>query len=1084
MARIRWVCLLIVIVGAASAHAESNTSCDPWAAKMDSVQGSVEARHANTGDWIAVKLNDVFCAGDTIRVGAKSRAGVILSNDTLLRLDENSVITLAELAPKAPSLLDLLKGIAHFISRVPRSLKVQTPFVNAAIEGTEFVVAVSDADTRVTVFEGKVLTQNEQGEVRITPGETSVTGKGEAPHKVLLAKPRDVVQWALYFPPVFANAQGNIQQAQQLLAVGRVDAARKLLVNETGPQAQALQSIIAVVNNETGIALKLAQESVAGAPDLAASHIALSYAWQAQLDLVKALASAQQATKLEPENALAWARLAELQLSTGKLDQALHSANAATRLNPELSRTQSILGYAYLVRIDIEHAMQAFSKAIQLDQADPLPRLGLGLAKIRRSDLAAGRREIEIAASLDPNNAIIRSYLGKAYYEEKRPPLDADQFAMAKQLDPNDPTPYYYDAIRKQTENNPVGALADLNKSIALNDNRAVYRSSLQLDQDAAARQASIASIYRDLKFDDLAQIEAYDSLNTDFSNASAHRFLAESLNNRERHEIARASEALQSLLLSPIALNPVPPSMSETNPGTLPNAGPSQAGFNEYNNLFVRDNSAWRINGIVGNEKTSGDEIVYSQLFDNTVMSVGQYHYQTDGFRANNDFKQNIFNLFVHGAITPNQSLQFEFKNNEKDFGDRRLNFDPADFSDNRRETRKEDSYRLGYHARLSPQSHLLASAIYQETEFARNESTQASPIGPLIYTSSQASTYNTHSGELQYLLNKQHYQLLLGVGDYHEEQAKNDLLTIINGGIPVAVIPTVGNITTTHSNGYLYNYFNFDSLAITLGISNDKLDDPDFHFNHGNGKFGLQWHISKKLNFRAAAFRTLKRSLTSNQTIEPTQVAGFNQFYDDILGADASNYGLGLDATITTNLFTGFEFLHRDLNIPISSGSTVRIEKQKEYLDRLYVNWLINPHFSLSARYSYEEYKRELQATGSINIPSKVITQSVPLNLTYYTGKQFFTGLTATYVNQRVAQPLSVGPTVIEQTYDDFWIFDYQLGYRLPRRLGVLSLQINNLADTAFNFQDTNFRTGLEKSPRFSHERTYLLKLNLNLD
>jgi Flp pilus assembly protein TadD len=97
--------------------------------------------------------------------------------------------------------------------------------------------------------------------------------------------------------------------------------------------------------------------------------------------------------------------------------------------------------------------------------------LGLGLAKIRESGLHEGSREIEIAASLDPNNALVRSYLGKAYFEEKRAGLDEREYQTAKQLDPNDPTPWFYDAIAKQTTNRPVEALRDLQTAIALNDN-------------------------------------------------------------------------------------------------------------------------------------------------------------------------------------------------------------------------------------------------------------------------------------------------------------------------------------------------------------------------------------------------------------------------------------------------------------------------------------------------------------------------------------------------------------------------------------------------------------------------------------
>ena len=87
-----------------------------------------------------------------------------------------------------------------------------------------------------------------------------------------------------------------------------------------------------------------------------------------------------------------------------------------------------------------------------------------------------------MAVGLDSTNSLLRSYLGKAYFEEKRDPLDARQFALAKQLDPLDPTPYLYDAIRLQSINRPVEAMLSMEKSIDLNDNRAVYRSNLLLD--------------------------------------------------------------------------------------------------------------------------------------------------------------------------------------------------------------------------------------------------------------------------------------------------------------------------------------------------------------------------------------------------------------------------------------------------------------------------------------------------------------------------------------------------------------------------------------------------------------------------
>jgi tetratricopeptide (TPR) repeat protein len=119
----------------------------------------------------------------------------------------------------------------------------------------------------------------------------------------------------------------------------------------------------------------------------------------------------REAVERNPDDALAWARLAELEQMFGELDAAQEAAEQAVALAPELARTQMVLGFAALTRIDIDQAKAAFERAIVLDSANPLPRLGLGLAKIRQSDLEEGRQEIEVAAALDPNDALIRSYL-------------------------------------------------------------------------------------------------------------------------------------------------------------------------------------------------------------------------------------------------------------------------------------------------------------------------------------------------------------------------------------------------------------------------------------------------------------------------------------------------------------------------------------------------------------------------------------------------------------------------------------------------------------------------------------------------
>ncbi len=214
-------------------------------------------------------------------------------------------------------------------------------------------------------------------------------------------------------------------RAGLLLLVGRADEAEPdietaLRENQNNTDALSLKAIIAIVRNDKTKALELANQAVNIDDKSATARIALSYALQANFKIEEALKEARQATERDQTNALAWARVAELELSIPNYDKSKEAAERAVKLNPNLARTQSVLGFANLTRIDTKAAKESFNKAIELDQADPLPRLGLGLATIREGNFAEGREEIEIAASLDPNNSFIRSYLGKAYYEEKR----------------------------------------------------------------------------------------------------------------------------------------------------------------------------------------------------------------------------------------------------------------------------------------------------------------------------------------------------------------------------------------------------------------------------------------------------------------------------------------------------------------------------------------------------------------------------------------------------------------------------------------------------------------------------------------
>jgi tetratricopeptide (TPR) repeat protein len=1098
---------------------------------MVSVQGNVEVRRAGQTQTQPARLNETYCPGDRIQVGDKSRADIALVNQPVLRLDQNTLITLEGLKGERASLIDMARGAIHFFSRLPRNLEVNTAFVNAGVEGTEGLIQVESDRTLITIFDGRVLAANPAGSLAITSGQSAVAVKGQAPVLRTVVRPRDAVQWALYYPPTVyfrpedfrgtqpwegqvrnsleAYTKGDYQRAfdalkgappdindprffayraSLLLGVGRIDEAgpdleRALKLNPNYGDALALQSIVAVVQNDKDRALNIAQKAVTADPKSASALIALSYAQQANFDLEGARNSLERAVQVDPNNALAWARLAEIHMSFAELDKALEAAQKAVSLNPNLSRTQMVLGFAHLVRVDTNEAKAAFEKAIALDQADSLSRLGLGLSKIRESNFEEGRKDIEVAASLDPNNSIVRSYLGKAYYEEKRSDVAEREYATAKELDPKDPTPYFYDAIQKQTTNRPVEALQDMQTAIELNDNRAVYRSRLQLDSDLAARSASLARIYSDLGFQQLALVEGWKSVNTDPSNFSAHRFLADSYAVLPRHEIARVSELLQSQLLQPLNMTPIQPHLAESNLFLISASGPGALSFNEFNPIFNRNGLTFQTTGLAGENKTYSGEGVLSGIYKNFGFSFGGFHFKTDGWRTNADQKDSIGNAFLQLELSPKTSVQAEYRHRDFDSGDLKLNFFPNDFSRFFEDSVTTNTYRLGLRHAQSPSSIFLGSFIFQQ----RDQSGHDQPT-PIASINVERKDHTGLSSEIQHLFRSLYVNLTSGFG-FFTVKGDEDINLQLNlppppfGPGPLTIRDSI-NKDAKHFNVYLYSHISpLKNLTFTLGGSGDFYDprsSSEEKTNQFNPKVGVVWNPLPSTTLRAAAFRVLRRTLITNQTLEPTQVAGFNQFFDDndINGVRSWRYGGAIDQKFSLNLYGGVEYSRRDLSVPFEDLTVTPTEIKRadwhEQQSRAYLFWTPHPWLALRAAYQYEQFKRDEEFSIFLK---RVATHSVPLGVNFIHPSGFSASLQATYYHQN-GKIFPQGADAFVSGTSDFWLVDAGLNYRLPKRYGLITVGVKNVADKKFRYQETDF-----KNPNIQPSRMAFLRVTLAL-
>ena len=1130
-------------------NAYAAESCHPSLAQVVSVRGNVNLRYANQKIWQPAVMDTALCPDDMMQVLAHSNARLRLINESMLSLDQNTTIIVpdADADQDGAVLIDLFKGNIHITSRTPRSFKLRTRFGDATIKGTEFLVRVDEDSTQFIIFEGQVSVSNNLGNLMLTDDEAAEVRKNEVPQKIAMISPVDAVQWALYYPTIIDAAQLNEQflseaarpqlqepvthyqqgrffealvkleevpqqartapflifYASLLLIHARVDEAQiaieqALRLKPGSSAAYALQAIIAVVKNDKNQALNLANRAVELNPMSATAKLALSYAQQAHFEIEQTLASVQEAVQIDTQNASSWARLAELQMSTGHLDHALDSARQAVNLNPTLAKTQTVLGFAHLLQIDTQAAKTFFTQAIALDQADPMPRLGMGLALIREGDLEAGRIALEIAVSLDPANSLIRSYLGKAYFEEKRYPLASTQFDLAKALDPNDPTPWFYDAIQKQTQNRPVEALQDIEKSIELNDNRAVYRSKLLLDQDQAGRGTSLARIYDNLGFEKRALMETAKSLSYDPANHSAHRFLSDAYTNIPRHEIARVSELLQAQLLQPINVNPVQPHLAVADLNIITGTGPVVSGFNEFTPLFERNKPQLVASGIAGSNHTLGDEVVASVLYDRASISIGQFHYETEGFRKNNDETHNIYNAFFQYAVTPKFNIQAELRNRKTAHGDLLLDFDLRDKNDedkynfNLHKRRKidEDLARIGARYTMSPNQELLVSAKYiDRLETDSSEPKNLKNAGFQI--------------EAQHLFREKHFNSTIGGSIYHFSWDKNLFSELKKNECEELFVYLFEKRNEClneikRENVYIYTNINFPSnLNTTLGLSYDSFTSSidGTRSDKLNPKFGLQWDIIDFLRLRFAWLETTKSHLLAQQSLEPTQVAGFNQFFDDTNGTRARRIGIGLDYQFSNSVYGGVEASVRNLDVPVLPVNKFlevkeHLQAQEEQLIRVYSYWSPHLYWAISAELQFEKFTRDARdKTISDESPTLLQTLNLPLSIEYFHPSGFFSKFTTTFIEQDLTRKRDEKAGASEREkkltnsgIDTFFLLDSVIGYRFPNRRGILSLEGRNLLNKKFFYRNINFLQAEATSPRFIPTRTFFVRLTLN--
>ncbi len=223
-----------------------------------------------------------------------------------------------------------------------------------------------------------------------------------------------------------------------------------------------------------------------------------------------------------------------------------------------------------------------------------------------------------------------------------------------------------------------------------------------------------------------------------------------------------------------------------------------------------------------------------------------------------------------------------------------------------------------------------------------------------------------------------------------------------------------------------------------------------------------------------------TLKRTLITDQTLEPTQVAGFNQFFDDFNATQAWVYGAAIDQKLSSNFFAGIAYSRRDLRVPFETTTLTGFEEEQvdwnENLLRTYILATPAKWLALTAGYEWERLKRDEQFANGV---TRVETHRLPLGINFFHPSGVSASLKGTFINQHgIFERIDTGN--FKSGKDSFWSFDAGINYRLPSRYGFITLGVTNLTDRKFKYFDTDNGFG-NVNPRIIPGRVFFGKLTL---
>ncbi len=159
--------------------------CAEAIGKAISLEGEIGLLRAEKD--VRIKSGEPVFEGDKVTTGKRSNARFLLTDDTIIDLRENSFFIFEKLSGEnqgrdAEFSLDFGKVRASVNQKINQqnNYRIKTKATIFAVRGTDFAITADAKDTsRLSVFEGNVLSQTKNSEELVPTGYELVTGSAK-----------------------------------------------------------------------------------------------------------------------------------------------------------------------------------------------------------------------------------------------------------------------------------------------------------------------------------------------------------------------------------------------------------------------------------------------------------------------------------------------------------------------------------------------------------------------------------------------------------------------------------------------------------------------------------------------------------------------------------------------------------------------------------------------------------------------------------------------------------------------------------------------------------------------------------------